>query len=97
MMMSQLAQVLQLAIAWLSDPQEQPPGENCNTPVTPMEQNSFDDQVCDATAVQCISPTIPAEHVCSMLACAASFDSWIMLVALQTARLGPREDLTFMQ
>ncbi|WP_323629966.1 hypothetical protein, partial [Escherichia coli] len=38
MMMSQLAQVVQLAVAWLSAPQELPPGTPCNTPVTPMEE-----------------------------------------------------------
>ena len=92
-MMSQLAQLLQLAISWLCDPQELPPGENCNTPVTPMELQSFNDQVCGATAVHCMSQTIPGIHVCGTLACAASLDSLFMLLVVQAARLGCREVL----
>ena len=66
--MSQLAQVLQLATSWLSAPQELPSGIPCNTPVTPMEEHSFGDQVCDASAVQCMRRIPPARHVCSALA-----------------------------
>ena len=68
MVMSQLARVLQLAISWLSAPPELQCDEPCNTPVTPMEQHSFGDQVCDATAVQYMRRIQSARHVCSALA-----------------------------
>ena len=78
MMMSQLAQVLQLATSWLSVPQELPSGIPCNTPVTPMEEHSFGDQVCDASAVQCMRRIPPARHVCSALA-VGNLTAWLRL------------------